>query len=131
MIALLTLPMMVLFVLANLLRWWVIVTMAEHWNVQVMQSLSLGVVTHGPFQYIRHPNYVAIFVEMLTIPLVHTAYLTAILGTLAHLWILRSRIVHEEAVLMASPEYRAAMGLKPRFIPWVTMRPLLKVRIRK
>jgi methyltransferase len=116
-IPLLAVPMLVLFALANMLRWWVIATMAEHWNVQVMDSLSLGVVTRGPFRYIRHPNYLAVFVELLTVPLIHSAYLTAILGSLAHLLILRSRIVHEEAVLMDDPGYRAAMASKPRFIP--------------
>lgn len=120
-IPLLAIPMLVLFVLANLLRWWVIATMAEHWNVRVMESLSLGVVTHGPFRFIRHPNYLALFVEMLAIPLIHTAYLTALIGGIVHVLILRSRIVHEEAVLMASPDYRAAMGPKPRFIPSVAL----------
>ena len=44
----LAIPMIVLFVLSNVLRWWVIRTMAEHWNVQVVNSLELGVVTRGP-----------------------------------------------------------------------------------
>jgi methyltransferase len=108
-----------LFVLSNALRWWVIRTMAEHWNVQVVDSLGLGVVTHGPFRWIRHPNYLAVFVELLAVPLIHTAWLTALLGGLAHIWVLRRRIVVEEAVLLANPDYRAAMGHKPRFIPRV------------
>ncbi|HLY28824.1 MAG TPA: isoprenylcysteine carboxylmethyltransferase family protein [Aggregatilineales bacterium] len=113
----LALPMIVFFMLANALRWWVIATMAEHWNVRVMDSLDLGVVSHGPFRFIRHPNYLALFVELLAIPLIHTAYLTAILGTLAHLWILRSRIATEESVLLANHDYLATMGAKPRFVP--------------
>jgi methyltransferase len=47
---------------------WVIRTMGEHWNVQVMNSTSLGVVTTGPFCYVRHPNYAAVFTEMLVLP---------------------------------------------------------------
>src|SRR5256885_1841838 len=53
----LALPSGLIVVLANALRWWVIRTMAGHWNVQVMNSVELGVVTHGPFRWIRHPNY--------------------------------------------------------------------------
>src|SRR4051794_11647530 len=49
----------VIIMLANALRWWVIRSLAGHWNVQVMNSLELGVVTEGPFRWIRHPNYVA------------------------------------------------------------------------
>jgi methyltransferase len=112
-------PMIALFVLSNILRWWVIRTMAEHWNVQVVNSLALGVVTHGPFRWIRHPNYLAVFVELLAAPLIHTAWLTALLGGLAHIWVLRRRIAVEEAVLLANPDYRVTMGHKPRFIPHV------------
>lgn len=115
----LALIMGLLFVLANALRWWVIHTMAEHWNVQVMRSVSLGVVSHGPYRWIRHPNYVAVFVELLVLPLIHTAWITALAGMLAHIWVLRKRIALEEQVLLADPAYRAVMGPKPRFVPRV------------
>jgi methyltransferase len=118
----LALPMIALFALSNALRWWVIRTMAEHWNVQVVDSLELGVVTRGPFRWIRHPNYLAVFVELIAVPLIHTAWLTALLGGLAHIWVLRQRIAVEEAVLLANPGYRAAMGHKPRFVPFVKRR---------
>ena len=111
-----------LFVLSNALRWWVIATLAEHWNIQVMASLRLGVVTTGPYRWVRHPNYLAVFVELLTLPLIHTAWLTALCGSAAHLWVLRRRIALEEAVLLADPAYRAAMGPKPRFLPSLFLR---------
>jgi len=110
-----------LVLLANLLRLWVIATMGPHWNVQVMGSTTrLGVVTGGPFRFIRHPNYVAVFVELLALPLVHTAWVTAAVGAALHTLVLRRRITLEEAVLLADPAYRAAMGGKPRFLPSLT-----------
>jgi methyltransferase len=102
---------------ANLLRWWVIGTLGPHWNVRIMSSLQLGVVTDGPFRYVRHPNYAAVFVELTALPLVHGAYVTAVLGAAAHAWVLSHRIRAEEAMLLADPAYRAAMGGKPRFLP--------------
>jgi len=102
---------------ASLLRWWVIATLGPHWNVKIMASLSLGVVTGGPYRFVRHPNYVAVFVELLALPLVHGAYVTAVLGGAAHLWVLAQRIRAEEEVLFADPAYRASMGPKPRFLP--------------
>jgi methyltransferase len=103
---------------ANLLRWWVIRTMGDHWNVQVMaSSRALGVVTDGPFRFVRHPNYVAVFVELAALPLVHGAYLTAVAGALLHVAILHRRVVLEESMLMADEAYRRAFGDKPRFIP--------------
>jgi len=86
------LPALALVVLANLLRFWVIATLGVHWNVRVVRSMPLGVVTAGPYRFVRHPNYVAVFVELLALPLVHGAYLTAVAGTLLHLVILQRRV---------------------------------------
>ena len=105
------------FLLANALRWWVIRTMSDHWNVNVVNSLALGVVTDGPYRFVRHPNYVAVFVELLALPLVHTAWMTALGATALHALVLRRRLALEESVLDADPTYRAQMGDKPRFVP--------------
>jgi methyltransferase len=110
-------PMFLIFLAANAVRWWVIRTLGEHWNVQVMDSTRLGVVTSGPFRYVRHPNYAAVFAEMLALPLIHTAWITAIAGTIAHMGVLAQRLSTEERVLFANPDYRAAMTGKPRFLP--------------
>jgi methyltransferase len=107
----------VIFLAANAVRWWVIRTLGEHWNVQIMNSTGLGVVTTGPFRYVRHPNYAAVFVEMLVLPLIHTAWITALAGSLAHLVVLSQRLSTEERVLFSDAQYRAAMAGKPRFLP--------------
>ena len=109
--------MFVVFLMANAVRWWVIRTLGEHWNVQVMDSMRLGVITSGPFRYVRHPNYAAVFAEMSALPLIHTAWITAIVGALAHTAVLSQRLATEERVLLANPNYRAAMSSKPRFLP--------------
>jgi methyltransferase len=106
-----------IFLAANALRWWVIHTLGTHWNVQVMDSARLGVVSSGPYRWVRHPNYSAVFAEMLALPLMHAAWITALLGGAAHAWVLRGRVAAEEKVLLAEPAYRAAMGAKPRFLP--------------
>ena len=109
--------MLVLFLAANAVRWWVIRTLGEHWNVQVVDSTRLGVVTTGPFRFVRHPNYAAVFVEMLALPLIHAAWITALAGSVAQAFVLAQRVVMEERVLLANPEYAASMAGKPRFLP--------------
>jgi len=116
-IALLVVPMFALFLAANLVRWWVIRTLGEHWNVQVVDSTKLGFVTSGPFRYVRHPNYAAVFVEMIALPLIHTAWITALAGALAHIVVLSLRLSVEDPVLLSNPDYAATMGSKPRFLP--------------
>jgi methyltransferase len=113
----LAISMGALFALANLLRWWVIRTLAGHWNVEVMASSHVGVVTSGPYRWVRHPNYVAVVAELFALPMIHTAWITALAGTAANLEILRRRLGVEDGVLMADPAYRVTMGPKPRFLP--------------
>src|SRR5260370_17582014 len=80
----LAIPMLALFIFSNIVRWWVIRTLGEHWNVQVMDSTKLGVITSGPFRYVRHPNYPPAFVEIIALPLIHTASTTAPPAPAAH-----------------------------------------------
>jgi methyltransferase len=110
-------PMIILFVIANIVRWWVIRTLGQHWNVEVMDSTRLGVITSGPFAYVRHPNYAAVFVEMVALPLIHTAWITALAGAVIHIIVLSVRLSSEERVLFANSDYAAAMSSKPRFLP--------------
>lgn len=113
----LAIPMALLFVLSNLLRWWVVGTLAEHWNVEIMASAQVGVVTSGPYRWVRHPNYVGVVAELISLPMMHTAWITALTGTVAYLEILRRRVPMEEEALLADATYRAIMGPKPRFLP--------------
>jgi methyltransferase len=109
--------MFAIFLASNAVRLWVVRTMGQHWNVQVMDSTRLGVVTSGPFRFVRHPNYAAVFAEMFSLPLIHTAWITAVVALVAYAWAISQRIAVEERVLFANPDYRAAMAGKPRFLP--------------
>lgn len=113
----LAIPMAAVFVLSNVLRWWVIRVLAGYWNVEVMDSARVGVVSSGPYRWVRHPNYVGVVAEVFSLPMIHTAWITAIAGTLGYLLILRGRLRVEDGALLANPAYRVAMGGKPRFFP--------------
>jgi methyltransferase len=111
---------------ANALRIAAIRSLGQHWNVRVVDSTSLGVVASGPYRHVRHPNYVAVFFELLFLPLVRGAWVTAGVGSALHVAVLFRRIRLEEEVLLREPAYRASMGDKPRFFPrFVSTRPRL------
>jgi methyltransferase len=114
--------MAAMFVLSNLLRWWVIRLLADVWNVQIMESSRIRIVTSGPYRWIRHPNYVGVLMEVVSLHMIHTAWITALVGTALYMEVLRRRVRMEDAVLMADPAYRLAMGDKPRFFPRVFKR---------
>lgn len=113
----LAVAMGILFALAAGLRWWAIRSLGPHWNAEVMRSAPLGVVTAGPFRWVRHPNYLGVFVEMIALPMMHTAWIAALFAAAGNAWLLRHRLRLEEEVLNADPAYRAAMAGKPRFVP--------------
>lgn len=109
-------PMLVLLALCLVGRIWVWRSLGEQWNVQILTS-ARPVVDSGPYRYVRHPNYTIVIVEMFALPLVHSAYVTAVLCSVINGLVLRKRIRHEEAALFARPEYEMKMGSKPRFLP--------------
>jgi methyltransferase len=56
-------------------------------------------VQHGIYRYIRHPNYLGVQLEILAVPLLHSAYLTSAVFGVANALLLRDRIRREEQVL--------------------------------
>ncbi|WP_380166754.1 isoprenylcysteine carboxyl methyltransferase family protein [Jannaschia sp. R86511] len=95
----LAVSMLVLLVLAHGLRWWCIRSLGPQWNTRVVVVPGLPLVTRGPYRFLRHPNYVAVVLEGLALPLVHGAWLTAGLFTVANLLLLRWRVRVEEQAL--------------------------------
>ena len=114
---LLAATMLALFLASNLMRFWAVRALGDLWSVQVMDSTRIGVVTSGPFRFVRHPNYTGVILEMISLPLIHTAWITALVTSAGYSLALSTRIRTEESVLMANEEYRALMGHKPRFLP--------------
>jgi methyltransferase len=101
--------------LAQGLRYWAIATLGERWNTRIIFVPGLAPVTSGPYRFVRHPNYVAVILEMALVPLVHGAWVTAVVFSIANAWLLVVRIQAEERALGA--EYQRAFSSHPRFIP--------------
>lgn len=104
---------------ATALRVWSIRTLGEEWNARAAVPADLRPVSAGPYRYIRHPNYVAVILEVLAVPLVAGAWHSAIVLSALNAAVLVDRIRAEERLLDASPAYRDAFAGKPRFIPRV------------
>jgi len=92
-------PMLALVVLSQALRWWCVRTLGHRWNTLVIVVPQAPLVREGPYRWLHHPNYVAVVVEGVTLPLVHTAWLTAAVFTLANALLLTVRIRVENAAL--------------------------------
>jgi methyltransferase len=89
-----------LFLIAALgLRWWVLRTLGDRWTTRVVVVPGERLISSGPYQWLRHPNYLAVVLEIAAIPMIHCAWLTAIGFSFANLAILKTRIGVEERAL--------------------------------
>jgi methyltransferase len=91
--------MLALVACAMAVRYWVIASLGGRWTTRVVYVAGDPLVEAGPFRWLRHPNYAAVVVEIAAIPLVHTAWLTATVFTVANALLLARRIRVEEALL--------------------------------
>lgn len=99
------------------LRYWAISTLDGRWTTRVLVLPGAEPVTGGPYRVLRHPNYLAVVLEILAVPLLHTAWLTALVFTLANGLLLAVRIRSEEAALARTSDYSSHFASRPRFIP--------------
>lgn len=94
-------------VAAQALRWWCIRTLGPRWNTRVLVVPDLPLVASGPYRRLSHPNYVAVVAEGLALPLVHGAWVTALIFTVLNAALLTVRIRCENRALTPA---RAAVG---------------------
>ncbi len=92
-------PMLAVVVLAQLLRWWCIRTLGRQWNTRVVVIPGAERVSGGPYRLMPHPNYVAVVAEGIALPLVHTAWITALTFTVLNAVLLNRRIGVENSAL--------------------------------
>jgi methyltransferase len=103
-------------VVATALRAWVLATLRGRWDVRVVDPDA--VATNGPYRFIRHPNYLAVILEVAAIPVLAGAYALAFLATIANAVVLSLRIPYEERMLSARHRaYRDELMRRPRFLP--------------
>jgi methyltransferase len=98
------LPWLVVLVAALALRWWTLRSLGERWTTRVMVLPGAPLVTRGPYRWLRHPNYLVVVLELAAIPMLHGAWLTALLFGTANLALLARRIGAEEAALADAVE---------------------------
>lgn len=92
-------PMVVVVALCQGLRWWCIKSLGKRWNTRVIVLPHAQLVKRGPYRFLHHPNYVAVVVEGAALPLVHTAWITALAFTVANAALLAVRLRVENSVL--------------------------------
>ncbi len=94
-------PMLVLALACQAGRWWVIHSLGRQWNTRVIVVPGAGrIANRGLYRWFTHPNYVIVVVEGIALPLVHSAWITALAFTVLNaVLLLRFRIPVENRAL--------------------------------
>lgn len=102
-------------IVAQALRYWAVATLGDRWNTRIIVSPDRAPATNGPYRFMRHPNYLAVVIEIAAVPLIGGAIFTAIAFSIGNALILAVRIPAEERA-MGGP-YADALGSHRRFFP--------------
>ena len=94
--------------------------LGERWTVKVITVPGAPPGDRGIFRWLRHPNYLGVVLEIAALPLVHGAWLTSLVWSVANGALLVARIRAEEAALRADNDYEAGLGDRPLFVPRLT-----------
>jgi len=97
----LRIPPLALYIALQGLRYWAIVALGENWTTRIITVPGRTPVRHGPYRYLRHPNYMVVACEIALLPLIFGAWRIALLFTVLNGAMLAHRIRIENAALAA------------------------------
>jgi methyltransferase len=90
------------------LRYWVMATLKDRWTTRVIVLPGEAPVVTGPYRFLRHPNYLAVLLELPALALVHTAWWTALVFGLLNAVVLAVRIGVENRAWASAASRRVA-----------------------
>ena len=102
------------------LRYWAIASLGDRWTTRVFVVPGEPPVARGPYRWLRHPNYLAVIVEVAALPLIHCAWWTALAFSIGNALVLRVRIRVEEEALADHSDYEGVLGDRSRLVPGKT-----------
>lgn len=90
---------LVVFVAAQALRYGAIRVLGDRWTTRILVLPDAEPVHAGPYRLLRHPNYVAVALELAALPTVFGARRTAVAATIADAALMAVRIPAEDRAL--------------------------------
>lgn len=87
------------FLIVQPLRYWAIHALGDSWNTRILVVPGAKLVRRGPYRYLKHPNYVVVVVEILSLPLIFGAWTTALVFSALNVALLYARIREEDRAL--------------------------------
>ncbi|MDQ2647541.1 MAG: hypothetical protein M3020_27340 [Myxococcota bacterium] len=113
----LAVPAALCFGAGQCLRYAAIRSLGTRWSVRIWTLPGAPPVARGVYRYLRHPNYLGVVLEIAALPLIHSAWRTALLFSVANAALLVVRIRKEEQALSGNGGYDESLGPLPRLWP--------------
>lgn len=89
------------FIAGQLLRLWSRLSLGGRWTARIVTVPGEALVANGPYRFLSHPIYVAVAIELLSLPLIVGLWCTAIVFTILNAIILLAvRIPAERRALV-------------------------------
>lgn len=104
----------IFFMAGQILRLLAMRELGERWCARIMTLPGRPPITAGIFRFLRHPNYCGVVLEIAAAPLLHMAFISAIVFSLLNAWLLFVRIRQEERALELDNNYWASFAALSR-----------------
>lgn len=91
--------LLLLFLLTQGLRIWVLVSLGRYWTTRIITLPGVPLIQRGPYRFLRHPNYLVVVLEIALLPLCFGAWEIALIFSLLNACLLFWRIRTENAAL--------------------------------
>ena len=113
-----TLIIPILFIL-QLIRFYSIKALKKFWIIKIFKFKKFSLYSEGLYQYIRHPNYLVVIIEIFLIPILYNQLLTGLIFFILNLILILDRIKKEEEVLCEFYEYQQYQQKSNKLIPFI------------
>lgn len=89
----------VMFVVLQAARFWVLATLGRRWTVRIVVTPGEQLRQGGPYRWLRHPNYAVVVGEIAIVPLALGLPMYALVYSVLNAGVLALRIPAENAAL--------------------------------
>lgn len=90
---------LLIFLFMQIARVWCITSLGRFWNTKIIVLQNVILIKKGPYRWLKHPNYIIVFIELFVIPIMFHAYITAVLFPVLHILLIMVRVPEEEKAL--------------------------------
>ncbi len=111
---------LILFAVALVVRLSAIRALGKFWSLHLEIREEHKLITEGIYRHVRHPAYLAIMLEVMSVPLVANAYYVLGMALLVYVPVLLMRCSREEQEMIKKfgEQYVQYRKEVPAFLPW-------------